>query len=479
MTPEPALILVADDEEWVRLALGRLLEGAGYRVDTAAGGVETKERIRRGGYDMVIVDLRMKDVDGIEVLKAAVAVAGGPEVLLITAHGTLESAVEAIKLGAFDYLAKPLDSKRVLLTVEQALERRRLRSELTLLRRQVGEKYGRGNIIASSAAMRRVLDLVDLVSRTESTVLVEGESGTGKELVARAIHFDGARAGGPFVTVNCGALPEPLLESELFGHVKGAFTGAVRDKKGLFEEADGGTLLLDEIGDLPLPIQVKLLRVLQDGEIRRVGDVSFRRVSTRVIASTNRRLHELVARSAFREDLYYRLNVIPIVLPPLRERKEDILPLASHFVAEFSRKLGRNVQGFSAPALAALLQHDWPGNVRELQNVVERTITLSSSALLSLEDVNASLSLGGIARSATTPTGDAGALRSTYRMLERDSIARALDRHSWDRSAAAAELGISRTSLWRRMKEYSLVSPPPDLAPPVPRAKQEQPKGTA
>jgi DNA-binding NtrC family response regulator len=478
---DPALILVADDEEWVRLALGRLLEGAGYRVETASGGAETKERIRRATYDMVIVDLRLKDVDGIDVLKAAAAVAGGPEVLLITAHGTLESAVEAIKLGAFDYLAKPLDSKRVLLTVEQALERRRLRSELSLLRRQVGEKYGRANIIAGSAAMRRVLDLVELVSSTDSTVLIEGESGTGKELVARAIHFDGARAAGPFVTVNCGALPEPLLESELFGHVKGAFTGAVRDKKGLFEEAGGGTLLLDEIGDLPLPIQVKLLRILQDGELRRVGDVASHRVSTRVIASTNKRLQELVARSAFREDLFYRLNVIPIVLPPLRERKEDILPLASHFVAEFSRKLGRDVHGFSAPALAILLEHDWPGNVRELQNVVERTITLSSSMLLSLDDVQASLSLGGIARSATAPApeGDAGSLRSTYRMLERDTIARALGRHGWDRSAAAAELGISRTSLWRRMKEYSLVSPPPDLQSPVSRAKQELPKGTA
>jgi len=457
---DTSLILVADDEEWVRLALGKLLQADGYRVDMASCGSEARARIQKGVCDMVIVDLKMKDIDGMEILKTARAQSYDPEVLLITAHGTVETAVEAIKLGAFDYLTKPLDSKRVLLTVRQALERRRLRSELSSLRRQLGERYGRQHIICASPKMKRVLDLVELVSRTDSTVLIEGESGTGKELVARAIHFDGPRAARPFVTVNCGALPEPLLESELFGHVKGAFTGALRDKNGLFEEASEGTLLLDEVGDLPLSIQVKLLRVLQDGEIRRVGGVSFERVNVRVIASTNRRLLSLVEKGGFREDLFYRLNVIPITLPPLRERREDILPLVSHFVAEIGRKMRKNLQGFSPPALTALLAHDWPGNVRELENVVERTAALSSSELISLQELETSLQLGGEAPANPQGSLEAETLRGTYRALERDSILRALEQHGWDRSAAAAALGISRTSLWRKMKEYGLRKPP-------------------
>jgi two-component system response regulator AtoC len=456
-----ARVLVVDDEEWVRLALGKLLQGEGYEVATASSGREAQGSIERGAYDMVVVDLKLKDVDGIEVLKAAKARSYDPEVLLITAHGTVESAVEAIKLGAFDYLSKPLDSKRVLLTVKQALERRRLRSELSSLRRQMGERYGRRNIIWASPAMKKVLDLVEVVSRTDSTVLIEGESGTGKELVARAIHFDGPRASKPFVAINCGALPEPLLESELFGHVKGAFTGAARDKRGLFQEAREGTLLLDEVADLPLSIQVKLLRVLQDGEVRPVGGVSFERVDVRVIASTNRRLRAVVQEGRFREDLFYRLNVIPVSLPPLRERREDILPLIGHSVAEMSRKLRKGVKGFSPPALARLLEYDWPGNVRELQNVVERTVALSASDLIGLEELEASLRLGGAGGGATDgEAGQGDSLRGTYRILEKDRIATVLERCGGNRRAAAGELGISRTSLWRKIKEYGLREAP-------------------
>ena len=453
-------ILVVDDEEWVRVALSRLLEEQGYTVEAVGDGKEAASAIERGGFDMVILDRKIKSVNGIDLLKHAKAQPGDPEALLLTAYGTVENAVEAIKLGAFDYLTKPLDSKRILLTVEQALERRRLRGEVKNLRRQIGDTYSRKNIVFAGPKMKKVLELIETVSRTDSTVLIEGESGTGKEIIARAIHFDGFRAQGPFITVNCGSIPEGLFESELFGHVKGAFTGAAKEKPGLFEEAEGGTVLLDEIGDMPPPAQVKLLRVLQSGELRRVGGNSVRTVDVRTIASTNRDLRPLIEAGTFREDLFYRLNVMPVRVPPLRSRKEDILPLANHFLALFNRKLGKQIKGFRPEALELLTAYDWPGNVRELENMVERTVALVCSEYVAAEGLRKSMAMGEAAAvPPAPPEPEHAALTGARDVMEKEQIRQTLLDHSWDRNAAAAALGMSRTTLWRRMKKFGIENP--------------------
>ena len=453
-------ILVVDDEEWVRVALSRLLEEQGYTVEAVGDGKEAASAIERGGFDMVILDRKIKSVNGIDLLKHAKAQPGDPEALLLTAYGTVENAVEAIKLGAFDYLTKPLDSKRILLTVEQALERRRLRGEVKNLRRQIGDTYSRKNIVFAGPKMKKVLELIETVSRTDSTVLIEGESGTGKEIIARAIHFDGFRAQGPFITVNCGSIPEGLFESELFGHVKGAFTGAAKEKPGLFEEAEGGTVLLDEIGDMPPPAQVKLLRVLQSGELRRVGGNSVRTVDVRTIASTNRDLRPLIEAGTFREDLFYRLNVMPVRVPPLRSRKEDILPLANHFLALFNRKLGKQIKGFRPEALELLTAYDWPGNVRELENMVERTVALVCSEYVAAEGLRKSMAMGEAAAvPPAPPEPEHAALTGARDVMEKEQIRQTLLDHNWDRNAAAAALGMSRTTLWRRMKKFGIENP--------------------
>ncbi|MCK4543864.1 MAG: sigma-54-dependent Fis family transcriptional regulator, partial [Spirochaetales bacterium] len=331
-------ILVVDDDKWTREFARKIFEREGYRIDTAAGGREAIKKIKGSVYDLVITDLVMKDCNGIEVLKKAREQSYDPEVIVMTGYGSVETAVKTLKLGAYDYLKKPLDPGRTILTIEQALEKRKLRREVESFRSQVEEKFGVRQIITKSPKMCDVMRLVDLVMTNDSAVLIEGESGTGKELVARAIHFGGPRASRPFIALNCGALPEQLLESELFGHVKGAFTGADSNKKGIFEEADGGTLLLDEVGDMPLSLQVKLLRVLENGEVRKVGGTNSIHVDVRIISSTNRNLSSLLKEGKFREDLYYRLRVVPIKLPPLRKRKEDIMSLLDHFLEVYSRK---------------------------------------------------------------------------------------------------------------------------------------------
>ena len=457
--PKKPIILVVEDEEWARKFLRELLQEDGYRVDDAEDGKEAEGKLKKSIYDLVITDLKMEGLDGIDVLKIARAQEYDPEVLLITAYGTVESAVEAIKLGAFDYLTKPLDSKRVMVTVGQALDKRRLKGEVASLRSQVEDKFGRKNITAASTKMQKVLELVDLVSGTDSTILIEGESGTGKELVARAIHFGGPRASKPFIAVNCGALPEALLESELFGHVKGSFTGAMNDKKGLFEEANGGSLLLDEIGDMPSSIQVKLLRVLQEGEIRRVGSNSNISVDVRMLASTNKKLSALVEEDEFREDLFYRLNVIPITIPPLRERRDDIVPLVNHFVGVYKGKLKKDIQGFAPEALEILLNHDWPGNIRELENVVERAITLGAPPLISSSDLITILYLGEVpSKGSEAESGDFN-LDKAHEIFEKEHLLKALQKNDWNRVQAAKDLGIDRTSLWRKMKDYDINEP--------------------
>ena len=459
---EKPFILVVDDEEWARVTLKNLLEDGDYQTDTVGDGNEAIEKIKDHVYDLVITDLKMKNRNGMDVLKVAKSQDYDPEVILITGFGTVESAVEAIKIGAFDYFTKPLDSERVMVTVGRALERRRLKGEVKNLRSQVEEKYCSKNIIAVSTKMQGVLELVDVVSRTDSTLLIEGKSGTGKELVARAIHYGGPRAKKSFIPVNCGALPEPLLESELFGHVKGAFTGAMRDKKGLFEEADGGTLLLDELGDMSLPIQVKLLRVLQEGEIRRVGGNSNISVDVRIIASTNRNLSALVEEGKFREDLFYRLRVIPITIPPLRERREDIIPLINHFVGIYSLKLKKDVRAVSPEAMKILLNHDWPGNIRELENLVEGTITLNSSSTITPSSLAAFLDLGDHLSVGDHPSKDEGSriddldLNRAFEEIEKEYIKKALEKNYWNQSQSAEDLNIGRSSLLRKMKKYSI-----------------------
>jgi DNA-binding NtrC family response regulator len=449
-------ILVVDDEETIRGMLRDLLTANGHEVDEAVDVRSAVQMLRGHEYEVVLTDLMLPDGDGLEVLRVARTRPYDPEVLVITAYGTIDSAVEAVRAGAFDYLTKPLATQKLLLTVERAVERRVLRAEVSSLRREVEERYAQKNLMAASPAMRRVLELIGVVAATDSAILIQGESGTGKELVARAIHYSGARASRHFIAVNCAALPEALLESELFGYVKGAFTGAATDRKGLFEESDGGTLLLDEIGDMPLLLQGKLLRVLQEGEIRRVGSAAVRRVDVRILASTNHNLRDLIRDGSFREDLFYRLNVIPLVIPPLRERPEDIIPLCRHFLTLHAGKLGRQPQTLTPDALQVALQHDWPGNIRELENVIERAVTLSSSPEISAEEFRRILSLG---HPAPRPVFASAAVNGrTLQGAEKETIMRALRESGGNRTRAATALGMGRNTLWRKMKRYDIES---------------------
>jgi len=450
-------ILVVDDDETIRNLLHDMLIANGHHVSTAPDARGAAEALKASEFELVITDLMLPDGDGLEVLRLARARPYEPEVLVVTAYGTIDSAVEAVKAGAFDYLTKPIATQKLLLTVDRAVERRELRNEVSALRREVGERYSAEGLVAASPGMRRVLELVEMVAATDSAVLIQGESGTGKELVARSIHFRGARAARPFIAINCAALPEALLESELFGYAKGAFTGAATEKKGLFEDADGGTLLLDEIGDMPLLLQGKLLRVLQEGEIRRVGSTTVRRVDVRILASTNRNLTGLIKEGKFREDLFYRLNVIPLVIPPLRERREDIVPLCRHFLATSARKLGRQAQSLSPEALKGVLAHDWPGNVRELENMIERAVTLSSSPVISAEEFRLIFTLGdAVPRAAAAPAAAGG--EATIRGAEREAIQRALREADGNQTRAAEALGMGRNTLWRKMKKYGIES---------------------
>jgi DNA-binding NtrC family response regulator len=449
-------ILVVDDEETIRGMLRDLLSANGHEVDEAVDTRSAVQMLRSREYEVVLTDLMLPDGDGLEVLRVARTRPYDPEVLVITAYGTIDSAVEAVRAGAFDYLTKPLATQKLLLTIDRAAERRTLRSEVSTLRREVEERYTQKNLVAASPGMRRVMELIDIVSATDSAILIQGESGTGKELVARAIHYSGVRASRHFTAINCAALPEALLESELFGYAKGAFTGAAAEHKGLFEESDGGTLLLDEIGDMPLLLQGKLLRVLQEGEIRRVGSATVRRVDVRILASTNRDLHELIKDGRFREDLFYRLNVIPMVIPPLRERSEDIIALCRHFLTLHAAKQGRPAQILTPDALQIALHHTWPGNVRELENVIERAVTLSSSPEISAEEFRRIMSLGRAApRASPEPVADAG---SSLQNAEKETILRALRDAGGNQTRAAAALGMGRNTLWRKMKKYGIES---------------------
>jgi two-component system, NtrC family, response regulator HydG len=443
-------ILIVDDEPAARMTLSILLRKRGHRVVQAEGAKAAAKTLAEMAFDLVVTDLRMPDGDGLEVLRAARGHCPEASVILLTAYAGWESAKEAMRLGAFDYFEKGKEPDEFLHRVDKALEETGLRRENENLRRQVRERYSLPGIIGHSKEMQQALDLVMRVAPTDATILIQGESGTGKEVIAKAIHHTSPRTQHPFVAVNCGALPEPLLESEIFGHVKGAFTGATAHKKGLFEEAHGGTFFLDEIGDMPLSLQVKFLRVLQEGEIRRVGSNQATSVDVRVLAATNRDLGQLMQQGQFREDLYYRLNVIPLALPPLRERREDIPALAEHFLRRFGDKQHRPLS-LTANAVERLLRYPWPGNVRELENAMERTAILARNDLIGPDELPPHIASG-------TPLGPAPVLprEQTLAEVEKSHILQTLERCGWNHSQAAEALGIGRTSLWRKLKEYQI-----------------------
>jgi len=436
-----------------------LLKEKGYEVDEGESGEEGIKKVTTNRYDLILVDLMMEKYSGIDVLKVAKQQDYNPEVIIMTAYGSIISAVDAIKLGAFDYITKPFDSKRLAITIEQALERKSLKDEVDLLRKKIDEGLGFGQIIFRSFVMRKVMNTVEMVAQIDSTVLIQGESGTGKELIARAIHQKSSRRERAFIPVNCGALPENLLESELFGYVKGAFTGALHDRNGLFEEADGGTIFLDEIGDMPVSLQIKLLRVLQDGEVRKVGANESKMYDVRIITATNKDLEVLLKEGKFREDLFYRLNVIPLVLPSLRERPEDIPALLIYYLEIYKKKFKRAVEGFEQEAIEFLMNYDWPGNVRELTNLVERTLALTNSRMIKLADISKFIELGKNPFNNSAETAVLN-LQEALQREERNCILKALTKNSWNQTLASKELGISRTSLWRKMKQLGISERP-------------------
>jgi two-component system response regulator GlrR len=383
----PGNILIVDDDRNLLGLIKMRLETSGYVVTTALTDQEAKTAVVANVFDLAIVDLQLGEQDGISLMEDLHTVSPGMPVIILTAHGSIESAVEAMKRGATTYLTKPFDARELVLHIEQALERGRLTSEISRLKGLLAERYGFENIVARSKAMERVLEVVSRIAQTDSTVYIHGESGTGKELIARALHLSSGRKDKPFVAINCAALPETLLESELFGHEKGSFTGAVRTSKGLFVQAHEGTIFLDEIGDMPLSIQSKFLRVLQERQFTPVGGDQPVSVDVRVIVATNKDLDKLVAQGSFREDLYYRIHVIPLALPPLRERKEDIPLLVDHFLKKYGTQMNKEVRGMTPKALQKLMLHDWPGNVRELENTIEYAIAMTRDDVIGEDGV--------------------------------------------------------------------------------------------
>ncbi|MCB9536425.1 MAG: sigma-54-dependent Fis family transcriptional regulator [Myxococcales bacterium] len=455
-------ILVADDESNLRKVLGALLRRQGYRVDTVADGAEALARLDEADYAAVISDLRMPGVDGMALLRRVGERLPDLPVIIITAHGTVDTAVEALKAGAFDFITKPFDQAELAKVVEKAVATHRL-NRTESHPHEVEPAKGRFGLIGTSAAMQRVFGIVDKVARTPSTVLITGESGTGKELIAKALHEHSPRADEPFIKVNCAAIPATLIESELFGYEKGAFTGAVTNKPGRFELADGGTLFLDEIGEVSTETQVKLLRAIQESEFERVGGITTRRVDVRLVTATNRDLQAEVAGGAFREDLYYRLNVVPIKLPPLRERADDVPLLVEHMLDKYNARLERDVQRVDDAAMQVLLRYAWPGNIRELENVIERTLLFCDGQTVTAEDLPAELCAqaegGGSMAVPIPPVGVTGlkdAVKLTTQRLEREMIERALEETGGNVTRAARKLEISRKSLQTKMKELGL-----------------------
>jgi two-component system response regulator AtoC len=445
-------VLIIDDEKNMRHLLKAMLEKDGYVIAEAMDGVEGLQHLERSSLDFVLCDIKMPRMDGMAFLKRARKSHPDKTYIMMSAYGTVETALEAMKEGAYDYISKPFKGDEVLLTLKKAEERERLKEENLRLKSRVKEidaKYSFENIVARSEAMGRVFELVQKVADHKTTVLITGESGTGKELIAKAIHTSGSRAAGPMVTINCGGIPENLLESELFGYKKGAFTDATRDKLGRFEEADGGTIFLDEIGELPIALQVKLLRVLQEEEIMPLGQVGSKRIDVRVIAATARDLQTEVSAGRFREDLYYRINVMTIHLPPLRERRGDIPLLLGYFIEAFNKKLKKSIEGLSSEAMRILMEYDWPGNVRELENVTERAVLLAPGRWITPAD---------LAETSPPKQGpiEALSIKKASVRLERNLIEKALKITNGNKSQAAKILEISRPMLISKIKTYEL-----------------------
>ena len=449
-SPNRARILVVDDEANILEALDKVLSKEGHEVATAPNGRAALELLRRQPFDVMITDLRMPGMTGEDLLKAAKTLTPEVEVVVMTAYGTVENAVEAMKLGAYDFIAKPLKRAAIVAAVRKALDKARLVAENSELRAQLAA-FTERRIIGNSQVMRATLEMAEQAANSTATILVLGESGTGKELLARHIHQMSPRTQQPFVATNCAALPESILESELFGHVKGAFTGAVKPRDGRFLEADGGTLFLDEIGEIPLPVQVKLLRALQEGEIEPVGG-STTQVDFRLVCATNRDLQIEVKEGRFREDLFYRINVVPIRVPPLRDRVEDVPLLADHFLARFTARHGKSVEGFTQAALDLMLSYGWPGNVRELENAVERAVVLAKAPLLDVGDLPAELRDPDAAhgRHLTFTVG------TTLEEVERRMIMETLKYTRGDKRLAADLLGIATRTIYRKLESGAI-----------------------
>jgi len=461
-------ILVVDDEAGMRDVLGKILSAEGYLVAQAGNGREALKSLDKDRYDFILCDIRMPEMGGLELLREVTARKIPGTVIMMSAFGTVETAVEAMKLGAYDYISKPFMSDEILLTLRKGQEREALRKENEYLRSEIEKTFRPGDLLYASPAMEEVVRMVEKVKDYDSTVLVTGESGTGKELVARMLHYGGRRKEKPFVAINCGAIPETLLESELFGHKRGAFTEAKSDRAGLLEEAGGGTLFLDEIGELPVLLQTKLLRFLQEGELRRLGDTETRRVNVRIVAATARELEEEVAGGRFRGDLFYRLNVIRIHVPALRDRREDIPLLSRHFLDGFCRKFRKPEMRLPPSAQEVLMAHDWRGNVRELENLIERCVLLGGGPEISREELLSVWKQGGTGSEGKggrdaprflvrIPVSlDRPDLKEAVREMEKQMIRIALERTGGSRPKAAELLGISHPALLYKAKAYGL-----------------------
>jgi two-component system response regulator AtoC len=453
----PKRVLVVDDEENFRHMLSVILKKEGYDVEAASNGEEALQKIAVSPYDQILCDIRMPKMDGLDFLNEAKKAGIDSTIIMMSAYGTVDIAIEAIKLGAYDYISKPFKPDEIILTLKKAEERERLRRENELLRKEVKKEYSFENIISKNKQMQKIFEVITKVAQYKSTILVTGESGTGKELVARALHYNSDRAQNAFVAVNCGAIPENLLESELFGHAKGAFTDAIRTKKGLFEEADEGTLFLDEIGELPPQLQVKLLRVLQEGEIRRIGESKPIQVDVRIVAATIKDLVKEVNEGRFRDDLFYRLNVLPIHIPPLRERKEDIPLLTAHFIKKYSEATNKPVAGIDSRALEALMNYKWYGNVRELENTIERAVVLADRENIEMENLPFEVQNFEEEIQLEPLAEEEYSIKKSSRFLEMNLIKKALKKTKGNHTHAAKLLEISHRALLYKIKEYGIV----------------------
>jgi two-component system, NtrC family, nitrogen regulation response regulator NtrX len=447
-----ANLLIVDDEAGIRESLSSILQDEGYHVESVASAEEALQRSATGEFEVVLLDVWLPGIDGLEALTRFRTYSNPPAVIMISGHGTIETAVRATKLGAFDFIEKPLSLEKIIVLVRNAIQQRRLLEENQVLRTELGQRH---QVIGDSIPMKALRQQIAVTGPTNGRVLIYGESGTGKELVARALHAASLRSNGPFVEVNCAAIPEELIESELFGHVRGSFTGASEDKIGKFRKADGGTLFLDEVGDMSLRTQSKVLRVLEEQRFEPVGSNQAVTVDVRVVAATNKDLEREISRGVFRQDLFYRLNVIPFFVPPLRDRREDISILTRHFLNEFSSAYGKKTREMSETAMEILLRYPWPGNVRELRNLVERLVIVCPQARIEPHHLPPEL-FRGVAESPQQPYSTLHEARSAY---EREFILRKLQEHRWNMTQTASALGLERSHLYRKMKSLGIAAP--------------------